>query len=109
MSSHKKTFFTCLLIFLSVLPAFAERLKDPTKPLQGAVNSESEALTSQGYRLQSIFISGENRRAIISNKKVAVGDVIGEFTVAKILRNKVLLQNETDSLELNLFRQAVTK
>ena len=102
-----------LLLLLSIATysghLMAERLIDPTKPLSGVVTNGDAMKPAQGYILQSVFVSGTKKRAIINNKKVVIGDRVGEYQVTSIQRNKVTLENDADTLELHLFRQAVIK
>ncbi|WOH35902.1 MSHA biogenesis protein MshK [Thalassotalea fonticola] len=84
----------------------AEEL-DPTRPFtSSAIDRESLA---KNLKLYSVIISGNSRTAIINQKTLVVGDSLEEFRVIQIEKQKVVLQSSSETIELVLFTNALTK
>jgi len=63
-------------------------------------------LIPESWRLTSVFISPEQRAAVISGQAVLEGEVIGPFTVAKIEPDKVVLRHPFGERVMNFSRSA---
>lgn len=100
-----KIFFVTLLTMFS-LNINAEQL-DPTKPFSKSITDRESV--KQNLKLYSIISSGDSRKAIINKKIMVVGDSLDEFKVIKIEKQKVVLQSSSETIELLLFTNALTK
>ena len=71
--------------------ALAEELRDPTKPPQPRQSTQQPAAISR-YSLDSILVSDSRRIAVINGVSLAVGERVGNATVRRIARDRVLLE-----------------
>ncbi|WNC72895.1 MSHA biogenesis protein MshK [Thalassotalea psychrophila] len=98
--------FLLTLLTLFSLNINAEQL-DPTKPFSKSITDRESV--KQNLKLYSIISSGNSRKAIINKKIMVVGDSLDEFKVIKIEKQKVVLQSSSETIELVLFTNALTK
>ncbi len=80
---------------------------DPTKPFtKVALDKDS---VQKNFKLYSVIISGQSKKAMINNQVLAIGDSLGEFKVTDILKNSVILTSSSESIELSLFANGLVK
>jgi type II secretory pathway component PulC len=81
-----------------------EVLQDPTKPQLW--NAPAQVIRQQqkepSFKLNYIVTSGQEKRAMINNQKVIVGDVISGATVKRINSDSVYLLYEGKQQELRM-------
>ncbi len=100
------------LCFYSAL-VYAEAVgRDPTEPAGFVSEAEkngkkSETEESSILVLDAVLISGNDKFAIINNKLVKVGDLIGSSKVKKIDAYHVTLVGETGETVLELFGRPI--
>ena len=80
---------------------------DPTQPL--AKSLIDKHAIEQNFKLYSVIISGESKKVIINNETLLEGDTLGDFTLTKIYKNSVVLTSSSETIELSLFSNALTK
>ena len=82
--------------------ASAGELRDPTKPLQQRQASQQPAAITR-YSLDSILVSDSRRIAVVNGASLAVGERVGNATVKRIARDRVLLEinGKTQTLVLD--------
>jgi len=98
----------CALFLCHSLAVNAQQV-DPTKPFtQRGVNTAQTAIFNK-LTLQSIIKQNLEKNAIISNKRLKVGDKIGEYTLQKINTNSVILKSADKQIELSLFSDVMAK
>jgi hypothetical protein len=90
---------------LPPLDAFREIAERPLFSPSRRPSASAPAATSQGMRLEGVLVVGAEKRAIIKQAdghtaRVAEGDMIGEWTVRQIERERVLLVAGDRRLEL---------
>lgn len=92
-----------LVIFESAL-ALDVTLTDPTRPAKiSRVENTAAQQTFQGdHTLSQIYISKQNRLAIINGKKVKVGDWADGAKVVSIKLNSVLLMVDGAKKQLSI-------
>lgn len=80
------------------------RLMDPTRPMGWqsslAPVAESQAASAQALRLQGTFSAAGERSAVISGRRVSVGERVAGAQVIKIESNKVILLLDGETVEL---------
>ena len=102
MDGHLKIF-----AFAIALPVFANAangqqvLQDPTRP--PAEFYALDAMPSREPTLQSVFISGSRRSAIISGQSVGVGGKVGNAEVVAIRDQEVDLREGKEVKTLRVF------
>lgn len=92
-------------MFACVPNAWGGDLPDPTRPpaaLYTAPGSSAHAAPS-GPVLQSVFISGKNKLAIINGQTLKLGDKLGEAQLVKIAETEVVLREGKNLQTLKLF------
>ncbi|QDF68320.1 MSHA biogenesis protein MshK [Shewanella sp. SNU WT4] len=94
-----------LLLVCCSHSAWAEMLRDPTRPLvsSGAM-SGAHATANRGLKLHSIVTSASRRYALINNQLYQVGSKIADTQIQRITDNSVIL---ADGRKLVVF-QGVT-
>lgn len=104
-----------LFFYSALLYADAPVGRDPTEPFsvsgeeatkEGEGNKNEERATT-GLVLDAVLISGDDKFAIINNKLVKVGDMIGASKVKTIDSYQVTLVGETGETELQLFGRPI--
>ncbi|MGN1356434.1 MAG: hypothetical protein ACI4VX_01945 [Succinivibrionaceae bacterium] len=93
------------LALLMPLCAGADMLRDPTVPLNfqaGALISESVQQKGE-WDLEAIYITSRPY-AVINGKALHVGEQLNGYTVSKIARGNVELDNGTEKLNLTLYK-----
>jgi hypothetical protein len=100
-----------LLCFYSGLVCAKELVsRDPTEPLrleEDTLGKKNESEIDSSLLLEAIFISGEDKFAIINNKLIKIGDVIGTSIVKAIDSYHVTLVGETGETVLELFGRPI--
>jgi len=88
-----------------VLPAAGQGMADPTRPPAGLLDERAPAdtVTASGPVLQTVMISPSSAFAIISGRKVVVGDMVGEARVARISEEAVQLRRGKEVLTLKMY------
>lgn len=103
MSEHRPSSRHLLIVaLLAGLPSvYADTLQDPTRPsfLDAAAPT---AETAPSLVLNAIHLSPTQRRAMINNRSVRVGDYLGAVRVVAIARDGVRLQRGTEQFTLQL-------
>jgi len=100
------------LLCCAVAPAFAQALvdRDPTRPIDykglGLKNAEAP---QSGLTLRAILIGEKRRHALINNRYVKVGDVIGSAKVITIKKGSVTLEDSGRKITLRLFEHTIRK
>ncbi len=84
-------------LFLSNVLAQQDNLQDPTRPLIGVVSKSQTAVstateTAKLNQLQAIFINELEKKAIIDNQIVKVGQAINGYQVHQIKKQSVVLR-----------------
>ena len=82
--------------------AFAQTLRDPTRPPFVAKGSPS-AVTQTGWTLQSVLISPERRYAIINGEIVALGGSVAGAELISIAEERVTLRTADGLRVVQLF------
>lgn len=83
--------------------------RDPTQPatFNVIIDKKQAGTPTAGYQLQSILISKDRSLALINDKFVSVGDVIGSAKVIGIDRNSVILSESGRKLTIYLFDRSI--
>ncbi|WP_157960346.1 hypothetical protein [Marinimicrobium alkaliphilum] len=96
------------LITALALPAWAESLRDPTRPLGGAPASFEQVDLS----LHSILVSAQRRQAVINGQMLQERDEIsgsGGVRIVRIERGAVTVQQGSRRWQLHLHEQPVRR
>jgi hypothetical protein len=86
------------LLTAAVMPAAAQQMMDPTRPLDHRVGEAREV----PMELNSILIGKGRRIAVINGQEAAERERIGDILVLRILPNRVIVQRNGRQYELNL-------
>jgi len=89
-------FVSCCFIGIACANDDVTALRDPTKPPINMLSSRSNNVQAKAvkkivYQLNAVKITGDNRLAIINDKKYVVGQKIGSSSIKSISSNNVLL------------------
>ncbi len=102
----------CAAASLTAAPAHAiEAMRDPMRP---PATASTPAMTGAGAEappapvLQSVIIGADRRHALISGRRVAIGDDVAGARVTRIEDGRVTLRGPQGTRELRLYPQ-VTK
>jgi MSHA biogenesis protein MshK len=101
-------------VWCAAAPVFAEEslagLPDPTRPsfAQGD-GTEGSASGQHGLVLQSVLIGPQRRLAVINGRTLAVGERIGDVTVAVIHPHEVVLKRTSGEFTLRLVPRYVSR
>jgi MSHA biogenesis protein MshK len=98
------SFFLFLLLSIDVM-ASGEPLVDPTQPLNyraKAVSVEKKQRPALP-KLQSILLSGEQRKAIVNNQLYTAGEKVNGYLITRIDKNTVLLRYNNRTYQLTLY------
>ena len=92
-------------VMASAVLARAEGLQDPTRPpsVQSMTPGDTQAPVASGPQLQSIRISAYSASAIVSGKRVVVGERVGSAQVIAISENQIMLKTSNGVQTLKLF------
>lgn len=92
-------------LMASAVLARAEGLQDPTRPpsVQSMAPGDTQAPVASGPQLQSIRISAYSASAIVSGKRVVVGERVGSAQVIAISENQIMLKTSNGVQTLKLF------
>jgi hypothetical protein len=80
----------------------AQSMTDPTRP-HGASDAGADVEALNAPVLQSIMITGNRRAAIISGKRVELGERYGAARVMKITENEVVLRSAAGTEVLKMY------
>jgi len=106
----------CVLLLGSALAHSAEAAKaaavaarDPTQPsaYTAEISQGKEGETGPQYVLEAIVSSGESKFAIINNKRVKVGDTLGNGKVKAIDAYSVTVVGDEGEVVLHFFGRSV--
>ncbi|GGI85112.1 hypothetical protein [Legionella impletisoli] len=101
----------CLILVFPLLSgkinAATEQLRDPTRPSLYRNLEPKGDKKNQSYNLQSVIIGKSRRMALINDKFVTVGDVVGDAKVVAIERNSVVLSESGRRLTIYLFDRSI--
>jgi len=109
--NQKLIAFVSLSLLTGSVTGQTEILPDPTRPV-----GYNEFLTLQeipgelvDWKLTAIRISGSDRSAIINNKLVRAGEIIGSAKVLEIDADGVTLIHNNKPLKIRLYSEASIK
>ena len=101
-TSRRLLFILTALLFVCATVQ-AEELQDPTRPSYATVGaSPNEPQAAASLVLNAIRLSPGQRRAMINNRTVRVGERVGDARVVAIDRGGVRLQRGTEQFTLHL-------
>ena len=85
----------------------AQPLRDPTRPPADASSAMSKPAAQSGSRnrmiLQTVVISAERRKAVISGRVMSVGDTLFGFRLAAIREGEVVMKGSKGTRILRLY------
>jgi MSHA biogenesis protein MshK len=86
-------------------------LPDPTRPsyAQGEGGADGVSTAVHGLTLQSILIGPQRRLAVINGQRVAIGERVGDATVAAIRADAVVVRRAGGELTLRLVPRYVSR
>jgi MSHA biogenesis protein MshK len=107
----------CVLVMglglASALPARAadvfDGLPDPTRPSSALGGGDGVATGVHGLVLQSVLIAPQRRLAVINGRTLAVGERIGDVTVAAIQPHEVVMKRASGEFTLRLVPRYVSR
>lgn len=82
---------------------------DPTRPLTGFALIGTSAQGSQKLVLEAIVHGDAIHTAVINNKKLKVGGMIGEYTLTAVNDTSVVLRSGEEKIKLSLFSSVIAK
>ena len=82
-------------------------LPDPTRP--SSASGDGVATGVHGLVLQSVLIAPQRRVAVINGKTLAVGERIGDVTVAAIRPHEVVVKRASGEFTLRLVPRYVSR
>lgn len=91
-----------LLLASAATALQAAELRDPTRPLWQPASSEPAAAKPVGNPLTAIVIGAQQRRALIGDRYVQVGDQVGDAKLIRIDFDSVVLRNAAGERVLRL-------
>ena len=104
-----KTISLLAVLLATSAPAAAQVLVDPMRPATaGHGDAEVAAARSVGPVLEQIVLGDGRKFAVISGRRVAVGDKLGDATVVSIGPDQVTLKGGTTQI-LRMFPRADRK
>jgi MSHA biogenesis protein MshK len=90
------------------LPVAAQTLVDPMRPATAGAGDGEAAPRPAGPVLEQVVLSDGRKFAVISGRRVAVGDRLGDATVVSIGPDQVTLRGGTTQV-LRMFPRAERK
>ena len=84
-------------------------LPDPTRPSSAVGDGDGVATGVHGLVLQSVLIAPQRRVAVINGKTLAVGERIGDVTVAAIRPHEVVVKRASGEFTLRLVPRYVSR
>ncbi len=94
-------FIFLLLILSGASLLSAQTVHDPMRPPYRVAAQLSDAPAQQAV-LQSTIVSPRNRSAVISGKRYAIGDKVGDETLTAITNGRVTLNGPNGARDLRL-------
>jgi MSHA biogenesis protein MshK len=95
-------------LFATTAPAGAQALVDPMRPATAAPGGEVTVARPSGPVLEQVILGEGRRFAVISGRKVALGDRVGDARIVAIGPDQVTLRGETTQV-LRMFPRAERK
>ena len=92
-------------LLIASLPsvAFAQQMRDPTRPPSVAAAKPVKKGARGGMVLQTVVISPERRTAVISGRVLSVGDTVSGFRLTEIREGEVVMKGSRGSRTLSLY------
>lgn len=90
------------LLCMASFVASAQALRDPTVPPRASAMSTVERNPTTAIKLQAIVWRENQRSAVISGQRVAVGDPISNYIVQAIEMNHVTLLDTSNQQRIDL-------
>lgn len=90
------------LLCMASFVASAQALRDPTAPPRAPAMSTVERNPTTAIKLQAIVWRENQRSAVISGQRVAVGDPISNYIVQAIEMNHVTLLDTSNQQRIDL-------
>ena len=100
-----------LLFFFTLTFSVAAQetpLADPTQPIDYRVKSVATKKKQRAAlpKLQSILLTGEQRKAIMNNKLYTTGQTVNGYKIRRIEKDAVLLRYKNRSYKLTLYTKS---
>jgi len=106
MKTLMNPYLATLLLTMTAQSALAERLVDPTRPVNA--RPAADAPKSQGgIRLEAIMRSGGAHLAIVNGKIVRAGDQVGAVRIDEVLPDGIRYTSEGRSHTARLDSKAI--
>lgn len=99
MSRLKQTLLLGFSIALSQPQGLvAERLYDPTRPLDYSPHVVGEDFAKRGLQLSSVIITSKRSIVVINSERLTLNDEIAGYRIISIEPGKVVLRNQAGEL-----------
>lgn len=82
---------------------------DPTRPSSALSDGDGVTTGVHGLVLQSVLIAPQRRLAVINGRTLAVGERIGDATVAAIQPHEVVVKRASGELTLRLVPRYISR
>ncbi|MBU2891755.1 hypothetical protein KO495_00290 [Colwellia sp. D2M02] len=102
---YKRLLLLCLLISLNFFEV-AHATSDPTKPF---ASEAASTITENKLVLQSIIHRDNVAMAIINGKVIKQGAALGQYQVAQINDDNVVLHSDDENIKLYIFKNKVLR
>jgi hypothetical protein len=102
--------FTLMILFVTTATYATDRGLDPTRPLSGSKNANSEIRNSKNLILESIFHGSHGEKThvvVINGKTMKVNDTIGEYRLVAVNDESVVLRSPEKRLKLHVFSSVI--
>ncbi len=105
---NRRSFFLiilCVLVFWSNQAVIAEQLIDPMRPAnyraqQSPGPVEKDEIDTSSWKLTAVLTSFKRQVAVVNGRCLQQGDSLEGFTVRKIQKDRVFMQNGTKKVVL---------
>jgi hypothetical protein len=104
---YKYVSLLSLLFVVCIAFNISAATTDPTKPF--GYSASSVEIIENKLLLQSIVHGDGTRIAVINGTVIKEGDILGQYKVAQIDDNSVILRDGSDSIKLHIFKNTVLK
>ena len=98
----RRAAWLAVLALLASAPAWAQDLTDPTRP-PAAPAPGAAAVAADGPVLQWVYVSPSRVEAMISGRRVRIGDSVGNAKVQQITEASVVLRGPAGLRTLRLY------